>query len=109
MRHDMTLAEVILWQELRGRRLSVRFRRQEPIGPFIVDFVCMPKRLIVEADGDFHDLDPYDQERDDWLRHRGFRVLRFFNDDILDGTDQVVAIIREGLDDPKLDGRHQLP
>ena len=77
MRATPTLAEAKLWELLRGRRLEgLRFRRQEPVGRYVVDFVCYRHRLIIEADGPFHDDDT---ERDAWLGGQGFRVLRFPN------------------------------
>ena len=75
----MTSAETAIWSMVRRKRLGWRFRRQEPIGPYIVDFVCVARRLIVEMDGDGHG-GPYDQKRDAYLRRMGFRVLRFEND-----------------------------
>ena len=108
MRREMTLAEVVLWRELRGGKLGVRFRRQEPIGPYIVDFVCTSRHLVVEVDGDFHDDGPVDARRDAWLRGRQYRVLRFWNEDVVNGTDLVVDIIKSAVHGAPKDGRHQL-
>ena len=84
MRHEPTEAEARLWEELRDRRLMrLKFRRQVPVGPFIADFVCMEARLIVEVDGSQHGKSVRDQRRDAELNARGFRVLRFWNDDVL--------------------------
>jgi len=75
---------------LRNRRLEgLKFRRQVPLGRYVVDFACLEHRLIVEADGPFHDPD-HDAERDQWLASQGFRVLRFPNDRI-NGRDWEVA------------------
>jgi very-short-patch-repair endonuclease len=79
MRREPTATERLLWKLLRDRRLEhLKFRRQTPIGPYIADFVCFERRLIVEADGPFHDPER-DAARDAWLRGQSFRVLRFSN------------------------------
>ncbi|WP_353809452.1 endonuclease domain-containing protein [Mesorhizobium sp.] len=84
MRREPTEAEDRLWHELRGRRLDrIKFRRQVPVGKFIADFVCAEASLIVEIDGSQHADSNYDRERDAELKARGFRVLRFWNDDVL--------------------------
>jgi len=84
MRRAATEAEDRLWQELRSRRLDgIKFRRQYPIGHAIADLVCLKSRLIVEIDGTQHAENAYDGKRDADLRARGFRVLRFWNDDVL--------------------------
>ncbi len=84
MRAEPTAAERKLWLLLRSRRFAgYKFRRQAPLGPYILDFVCMERRLIVEADGSQHAESPRDVERDLWLRAAGFRVRRFWNADIL--------------------------
>ena len=77
LRKDGTLAERCLWQRLRARQVrGQRFKRQQPIGPFIVDFVCPRERLIVEIDGSSHDLKiQHDRERIAYLEARGYRVL----------------------------------
>lgn len=77
MRREPTPTEARLWQILRREQLGVRFRRQEPIGPYIVDFVCFEHRLIIEADGGQHAESQHDARRDVWLRGQGFRLLRF--------------------------------
>ena len=80
MRREPVANERALWKLLRDRRLEgLKFRRQVPIGRFIVDFVCFRHRLVVEADGPTHIDSLYDLERDDWLRAQGFTVLRFEN------------------------------
>ena len=84
LRSDMTDAERRLWALLRGRRLqSYKFRRQHPVGPFIADFVCVADRLIIEADGGQHADNPSDRRRTAWLARNGWRVLRFWNNEIL--------------------------
>ncbi len=84
MRHEPTEAEHKLWLLLRDRRfVNFKFRRQVPIGPYIADFVCYSARLIVEADGSQHAESQHDMIRDAELIRRGFRLLRFWNNDIL--------------------------
>jgi very-short-patch-repair endonuclease len=84
----MSLPEVVLWEELRGGRLEGhRFRRQHPVGPYIVDFYCARSRLAVEVDGAAHGFAVralHDQRRDRWLTGRGIRILRFDAVDILE-------------------------
>lgn len=96
MRSHQTDAEQRLWHHLRAHRfLGLKFRRQKPIGRYIVDFVCHESRLIVEVDGGQHaDRTAYDSGRDDWLREHGFRVLRFWNHDVLQQTEVVLEAIR---------------
>jgi very-short-patch-repair endonuclease len=100
MRRESTEAEDRLWHELRGRRLdNIKFRRQVPIGRFVADFLCTEARLIVEIDGSQHAESRHDQERDAELKARGFRVLRFWNDDVLKELDAVcdtiIAYVRD--------------
>jgi len=96
LRREMTEAETLLWYHLRRRQLAgLRFRRQHPIGVYIVDFVCLEKRVIVELDGSQHLDSPTDAEREAWLRSQGFHVLRFWNDDVVRGTEDVLAAILE--------------
>jgi very-short-patch-repair endonuclease len=89
----------MLWHQLRKKRVGdVRFRRQFPIGTYIVDFVCLPARLIIEVDGPMHDLTfAADQRRTQWLESRGFKVVRFRNEDVLRNLDGVVAMIEMEL------------
>ena len=84
MRSQPTDAERQLWAMLRDRRFSAfKFRRQVPVGPFIADFMCFSARLIVEADGGQHCENDYDERRTAWLEAQDFRVLRFWNHEIL--------------------------
>ena len=84
MRAVPTPAERKLWLLLRSRRFSgYKFRRQAPLGPYIVDFICFERRLIVEADGSQHAENPGDTSREAWLLTRGYRVRRFWNADVL--------------------------
>ena len=99
MRHEPTEAERKLWQMLRGRRFeNYKFRRQEPIDRYIVDFVCYSARLIVEADGSQHAENSADERRDVELRRRGFRLLRFWNNDILARPDAVADAVWASLE-----------
>jgi very-short-patch-repair endonuclease len=87
--------EQLLWRLLRHRRLDgLKFRRQLPIGRYVADFVCLRHRLIVEADGPFHDA-ARDAQRDAWLSGQGFRVLRFANAEIQGDPNRVLGTILE--------------
>ncbi|OZA93668.1 MAG: DNA (cytosine-5-)-methyltransferase [Erythrobacter sp. 34-65-8] len=101
MRKAPTEAERRLWSALRSHRLAGwKFKRQEQIGDYIVDFICFKSRLIVEADGSQHAESAADQARDDWLSAQGFRVLRFWNNDILNNTDGVAEAVLAALEIP---------
>ena len=94
MRSEPTEAEERLWGALRNRRLDkMKFRRQVPIGPYIADFICMEAKLIVEGDGTQHAVNRRDAVRDAELEARGFRMLRFWNDDVMRDLDSVCATI----------------
>jgi very-short-patch-repair endonuclease len=99
LRNRMTDAELRLWKGLRGGQMDgFRFRRQAPIGPHIVDFICLKARLVIEVDGGQHMVAA---ERDDQrtadLASRGFRVLRFWNGDVLGNYDGVLRMIQAAL------------
>jgi len=101
LRRDMTDAERKLWSVLRNRQLEgAKFRRQQPIGPFIADFVCQQHRLIVEADGGQHSESIADNRRAAFLESKGYRVLRFWNNDILSNLDGVAGVIAAALSTP---------
>src|SRR5215471_7144099 len=96
MRNNPTKAENLLWQVLRRKALGVRFRRQQPIGSFIVDFYCSLARLVVELDGEVHESDEKrrdDEERTRYLERIECRVIRFWNGEVLNDLDGVVARI----------------
>lgn len=99
LRNNATDAERALWHHLRMWQLDgYKFRRQQPIGNYIVDFVCLEKRLIIELDGGQHaEQSNYDSERDAWLRDQRFTVLRFWNNDVLKNVEGVAAGIFETL------------
>ncbi len=101
LRRNMTDAERKLWAELRGHRFQgLAFRRQSPIGPFIVDFVCQRCRLIVEIDGGQHFEDAgqkHDMRRDTYFEARGYRVLRVSNLDVLTNREGVLETIAAAI------------
>ena len=93
LRSTMTDAERELWYHLRAGRLNgLKFRRQHPIPPYVVDFICIDARLIVELDGSQHN-EQVDAVREGFLRERGFRVLRFWNNDALGNKAAVLDAI----------------
>ncbi|HEY7315940.1 MAG TPA: endonuclease domain-containing protein [Candidatus Binatia bacterium] len=102
LRRDQTDAEQRLWANLRDRQLSgAKFRRQHPIGPFVADFCCPQRKLVVELDGGQHAEDvATDDKRSRFLEERGYRVLRFWNHDVLQNTEAVLDRITEALSDP---------
>ena len=91
LRKSPTDAEKALWNILRNRQISgYRFRRQAPIGRYIVDFVCFENRLVIEVDGGQHlERAKYDAGRTAWLESAGFRVIRFWNNQVLEETEAV--------------------
>jgi very-short-patch-repair endonuclease len=97
LRRNMTPAERILWEKLRHNRLNgFQFRRQQIIDTYIVDFYCHSKALIIEVDGDIHDLQQeYDEERDNHLRARGFRILRVSNQDV---REELLTVLQKILE-----------
>jgi very-short-patch-repair endonuclease len=98
LRSDMTDAEQALWHLLRNRRLhGHKFRRQFLIGPYIADYICLEARLIVEADGGQHTDSTLDASRTEWLQGQRFRVLRFWNNDILANPDGVLTELLRAL------------
>jgi very-short-patch-repair endonuclease len=95
LRRDATDVENRLWYHLRARQVAnAKFRRQEPIGPYVVDFCCVEAKLVVELDGGQHaDRQQQDQQRSAFLNKCGFRVLRFWNHDVLQNIEAVVEQI----------------
>lgn len=95
LRREMTPAEKLLWQEVRANKLGVHFRRQQVIAGFIVDFYCHKSALVVEVDGDIHDLQKAeDERREKVLSALGLRVVRFGNDEVIRGLYAVVGKIK---------------
>ena len=100
LRQNPTDAERRLWRHLRRKGLSgLRFRRQAPIGPYIADFYFAAQSLVIEIDGGQHCASA-DAARDAWLARHGYRVLRFWNNDVLSNTEAVLAAILEGTQIP---------
>ena len=99
LRRSMTEAEKLIWRMLRSRQLNgCRFRRQVPIGRYIADFVCHELQLIVEIDGGQHEpVLPREAERTLFLEGQGYRVLRFWNNEVLENPEGVYAAIADGL------------
>ncbi len=99
LRKNLTEAERVLWRYLRLRQFDGnKLRRQQPIGKYIVDFVCLEKKFIVEVDGGQHNLQiDYDSEHNEWLERQGFRILRFWNNQVLKEIDAVKERIMEVL------------
>lgn len=98
LRRDSTDAERVLWRGLREAVPQARFRRQSPVGPYIADFLSFGQRLIVEVDGGQHDLNaPKDDMRTAYLESQGYRVLRFWNNDVLGNLDGVLQVIIAAL------------
>jgi very-short-patch-repair endonuclease len=100
MRKSFTDAEIRLWRLLRNRSLKkIKFRRQHPLGPYIADFVCLERRLVIEVDGG-HPIaqGQYDSARTVELEEAGYRVLRFWDNDVLSRSDSVMQAIHDSLD-----------
>ncbi len=97
LRSCQTVCENILWQRIRAKRLNnIKFRRQVPIGKYIVDFVCLGKKLVIELDGSQHlskENVEYDKLRTEYLKTQGYTVLRFFDNDIIENLDEVLNCI----------------
>jgi very-short-patch-repair endonuclease len=98
LRRRTTFAERALWNRLRSRALcGMKFVRQEPVGPYIVDLVCREQRLVIEVDGGQHGASSRDSIRDRWPRNHGYRVLRFWNNDVIANADGVLEAIVSSL------------
>ncbi|WP_322618619.1 endonuclease domain-containing protein [Deinococcus terrestris] len=97
LRRRSTPEERLLWSRLRNRQLGAVFRRQQPLGFYFADFACLEHKLIVELDGSQHTNSAYDAVRDADLRARGFRVLRFWNNEVRDNLDGVLERIAGAL------------
>ena len=98
LRSRLTNAERKLWHALRDRRLAAwKFRRQVPIGPYVVDFICYEARLVIEADGGQHAESAGDKRRDRWFAENEFRVLRFWNNDVHANLEGVLMAVIDAL------------
>ena len=99
-RREMTAAELMLWEQLRGSKLGVHFRRQHVIGMYVVDFVSLKNRLVIEVDGVYH-MAPEQQREDalrtEFLQRKGFRVIRFRNEQVLSNIESVMSVIIKSL------------
>ncbi|MCJ7832999.1 MAG: DUF559 domain-containing protein [Deltaproteobacteria bacterium] len=95
LRKQATNTELSLWFYLQAKQLDgIKFRRQQPIGKYIVDFVCFEKKIIIEVDGGQHLESENDKNRDEWLAKQGFKVLRFWNNEVLTNMIGVLEVIR---------------
>jgi len=101
LRKNMTDAERTLWRALRHRQIKgYKFRRQQPIGPYIVDFICCGMKIIIEVDGGQHaENAAKDQKRTAWLEEKGYRVLRFWNNEVLGDIEAVCERIWNVIDE----------
>lgn len=101
LRHELTKAEAAMWDMLRDLRpFGARFRRETPIGPYIADFAWLSAKIIVEVDGDSHEMEhgrQHDVRRDAFLRTEGFTLLRFDNAQVIEGPDHVFEEIKQRL------------
>jgi very-short-patch-repair endonuclease len=110
LRNQMTDAEKVVWYFLRSKQVGgLKFRRQEPIGSYIVDFVCFEVKLIIEVDGGQHakEVLQRDMARDRWLRLQGFTVLRFWNNEALQNKEGVFEEIKKFCNPPSPSPSHQ--
>ncbi len=102
LRRSQTKAEATLWKHLARRQLAgIKFRRQQPIGSYIVDFVAFEHKLVIELDGSQHDeitIKGSDEYRTAWLEKSGYKVLRFWNNEVLENTSGVVETILQALE-----------
>ena len=101
LRRNSTDAERILWRELRAHRFAgCKFKRQQPLGRYIVDFVCLGRRIVIEVDGGQHaEAVSEVRARDRWLNEQGFCVLRFWNNDVFEHLDEVCETILRALEE----------
>jgi len=104
LRSNPTPAEYFFWSHIRCRQVAgFKFRRQFPLGEYVVDFICLDKKLIVELDGGQHNTDEsehYDARRTKWLNEKGYRVVRFWNNDVMNNMEGVMERLFEVLSPP---------
>jgi len=102
LRKDFTDTERLLWKYLRAKQMEgCKFRRQEPIGSYIVDFVCQEKRIIIEVDGGQHSVErEKDNRRDTWFEGQGYKVLRFWDNKVLTNIKGILEVMRDYLNHP---------
>lgn len=97
LRERMTLAEKLLWEELRNKKFPVKFRRQHPLGLYVVDFYCHKLKLVIELDGEIHlkpEIAAYDVKREKEITDMGLKVIRFKNSEVADSMEEVLEKIR---------------
>jgi len=100
LRKELTPAERKLWALIRNDQLGVNFRRQHAVGNYIPDFVCIEKKLIIELDGSQHlEQQEYDEERTKFLNSLGYKVIRFWNNDVMNNIDGVILAISHVMED----------
>jgi len=100
LRKELTPAERKLWAVIRNDQLGVNFRRQHAIGNYIPDFVCIEKKLIIELDGSQHlEQEEYDEERTKYLESLGYKVIRFWNNDVMKNIESVILAITNAIED----------
>ncbi len=100
LRGNATDAERVLWRRLLSDQLGARFRRQHPLGPYVLDFACVAQRMVIEVDGGQHNGSAHDAARDAWLSSKGWHVLRFWNNDVMNNIDGVLTVIVQALAEP---------
>ncbi len=104
LRRNQTNAEKALWAQLADRRTAgAKFRRQHPLGPYVVDLFCFEHKLVIEVDGGQHnepEVETLDKDRTAWLEENGYKVLRFWNSEVMGNLEGVVARISEALEAP---------
>ena len=99
LRKELTPAERKLWTIIRNDQLGFNFRRQHAIGNFIPDFVCIEKKLIIELDGSQHlEQEEYDKERTQYLESQGYKVIRFWNNDVINSIEGVILVVMNALE-----------
>ena len=110
LRKDMTEPEKRLWHKIKSDQLGVSFRKQHPIPPYIADFVCIEKNLIIEVDGESHaEQTEYDRKRTAFLESQGFKVLRFWNNEVMENIDGVLVRVLEAIEASRLPPTPTLP
>ena len=111
LRRDMTPAEIVLWKYLRNKGTDFCFRRQHPIGPYVLDFYCYELNLCIELDGDVHEVpmaDAHDEMRTEYLNQLGITVLRFSNEIVYRNVDAILMCITKYAEHPSLmEGWHK--
>ena len=101
LRINSTDTEKYLWKYLRGKQLTgFKFRRQHPVGKYIVDFVNLERKIIIEVDGGQHSENKKDKLRDKWLKEKGYEVLRFWDNEVFTNVEGVLEVIREKILSP---------